>query len=715
MAQVPNYNPVPQATPQSGALPNISVNSPVEAFGGGSAQAMQGLGQTLDKVGNELFARAQALQQLKNDDEVDVKFSQYIQQSGELDNKFRLLSGNQPQEKLEEHVKALTELRETTSSGLSNPMAKRRFDTETRRRYSYDVINASNYAATQFKQYSKGTAASLRDVAIDQLVKDPYNDGLWNQVVKTVEETSAKESGLEGDGQVIADRKLQAALGRAVNVRAGAMSKSDPDKAQKFFDSVKDKLRAEDVFGIQETINDRGVKTNAALISNRLMGGDGSLIDRAMQATKAQESGGRYGNVTTTTNARTGRQQSALGAYGVMETNLGPWSKEILGKEVSKEEFLASRDIQDEIYRGKMGQYIQKYGVEGAGQAWLGGEGGVGKVDRKDAFGTTVGSYGQKFAQMVGPASAQSDEQRLLNRYEVAEKTVDKLYPPDQDPALNARARDAVRQAITTSASAQKRAYNIQVQELRNEIGLTLNTQNDKQRKPTSIAEARQIDPNIDAKLESLGKLDPTSRRRYENWFLANAKEDVPYSNERQMEYNRWVGMDDAGRNGYDANDAFNKGLLTSDGRNKILEGQAKSKHSAAEDIKVDAILRRHGDVLNAVKAYPSRTNAAANARYTQFRGALILELRAAQAEGGTQIKKPEDEDRIMQKLVGQQETGRNSRFLGIPIPGTTETKPAYEIESLQYPITVQSAKDVKALRPGQVYIYNGVKATVPK
>lgn len=710
MAQVPNLNLVPTVGPSSQPLPGVSVNTPVAAFGGATADALSGLGRQLERSGDELFARAQALQQLKNDDEADVMFSQYIQKTGDLDNKFRLLAGNQPQEKLQDHVKALTDLREEMSSALSNPAAKRRFDNESRRRYSYDVVNANNYAATQFKQYSKATTTSLRDVAIDQIIKDPYNDGLWNQVIRTVEQSSAKESDLEGDGKVIADRKLQAALGRAVNIRAGAMAKHDPERAQKFFDSVKDKLRTEDVDGIQETINDRGVKTHAAIISNGLMGGDGSLIDRAMKATKAQESGGRYDKVVTTTNQRTGRSQSALGAYGIMETNVGPWSKEILGKEVTTAEFLASQDIQDAIYRGKMEQYIKKYGVEGAGQAWLGGEGGVGQTDRKDAFGTTVGSYGRNFARMVGSAAEMTEDQKLLNKYEVGEKAADRLYPPEKDPVLNARARDAVRQAISTSSSAQRRAYSLQVTELKNDIGVTLNTASDKQRKPINLQEANAIDPNFQDKLEKLAKLDPTARRRYENWFQANAKEDVPYTRERYEEYTRYVGMKDDERAAYDANKAFLDAKLTSADRDKILMDQAKTKHKEGDDIKVDAILRRHGDVLNSIKAYPSRTNSAANNRYTQFRGALILELRAAQERGET-FKKPEEEDKIIQRLIGQQETGRYGRFLGIPFPGTSETRPRYELDSLRYPMEINSPADRNKLRSGQHYILNGQRA----
>jgi hypothetical protein len=65
------------------------------------------------------------------------------------------------------------------------------------------------------------------------------------------------------------------------------------------------------------------------------------------------------------------------------------------------QEFLASPDAQDKTFDHQFAQYVAKYGAEGAAQAWLGGEGSVGQVNRKDNLGTSVGSYGKKFMNFV--------------------------------------------------------------------------------------------------------------------------------------------------------------------------------------------------------------------------------------------------------------------------------------------------------------------------
>lgn len=121
-------------------------------------------------------------------------------------------------------------------------------------------------------------------------------------------------------------------------------------------------------------------------------------LAKAADITSGQESGGRYDNVTTTKNPKSGQMQSALGKYGVMDFNVGPWTKEVLGKEMTPQEFLGSPEAQDTVYKSKMGGYLAKYGPEGAGRAWLGGPGGVSNPQRTDALGTSVGDYGNKFA-----------------------------------------------------------------------------------------------------------------------------------------------------------------------------------------------------------------------------------------------------------------------------------------------------------------------------
>ncbi|ASP92472.1 hypothetical protein GHK61_34260 [Sinorhizobium meliloti] len=105
----------------------------------------------------------------------------------------------------------------------------------------------------------------------------------------------------------------------------------------------------------------------------------------------------------------------ALGRYQIMEANVGPWSREVLGREVTPDEFMANPQLQDAIFDGKFNSYVQKFGPEGAAQAWFAGPGGVGKTNRKDSLGTDVGTYGRKFMSALGPQAQQPAEVASLD------------------------------------------------------------------------------------------------------------------------------------------------------------------------------------------------------------------------------------------------------------------------------------------------------------
>jgi len=103
------------------------------------------------------------------------------------------------------------------------------------------------------------------------------------------------------------------------------------------------------------------------------------------------------------THQRLGR---ALGRYQIMEANLGPWSREALGREVTADEFMASPEMQDAIFNHQFGRYVDRFGPEGAAQAWFAGEGGVGRMDRRDSLGTSVADYTRRFTNALGGAGA---------------------------------------------------------------------------------------------------------------------------------------------------------------------------------------------------------------------------------------------------------------------------------------------------------------------
>jgi hypothetical protein len=86
---------------------------------------------------------------------------------------------------------------------------------------------------------------------------------------------------------------------------------------------------------------------------------------------RQQESGGRYRVRGVPVLSHGGDR--ALGAYQVMPDNLGPWSREVLGRTVTEREFMASRSLQDRIAGVKIRQLCEQHGPRGAAAAWFSG------------------------------------------------------------------------------------------------------------------------------------------------------------------------------------------------------------------------------------------------------------------------------------------------------------------------------------------------------
>lgn len=128
---------------------------------------------------------------------------------------------------------------------------------------------------------------------------------------------------------------------------------------------------------------------------------DGGIMPAGMgepssysRAIAANESGGDYkalGPVIPKTGDR------AYGKYQVMGSNVPQWTQEVLGRPMTPQQFVASPEAQEAVFKAKFGQYVQKYGPEGASRAWFAGEEGMNNPNARDPLGTTVAGYSQKF------------------------------------------------------------------------------------------------------------------------------------------------------------------------------------------------------------------------------------------------------------------------------------------------------------------------------
>lgn len=64
----------------------------------------------------------------------------------------------------------------------------------------------------------------------------------------------------------------------------------------------------------------------------------------------------------------------AVGAYQVMTANIASWTKQALGKSLTRDQFRNSKDAQDKVARYIIGKYYNQYGPEGAAAMWFSGQ-----------------------------------------------------------------------------------------------------------------------------------------------------------------------------------------------------------------------------------------------------------------------------------------------------------------------------------------------------
>lgn len=160
----------------------------------------------------------------------------------------------------------------------------------------------------------------------------------------------------------------------------------------------------------------------------------------------------------------------ALGKYQIMEANIAPWAREALGREVTADEFLANPELQDAIFDHRFGQYVQKYGPAGAAQAWLGGEGGVGKLGRTDALGTSIGDYSNRFMSALGGGNPrQQVAQALIPDFDTLTKLASNPWAsPEQKAIISA----IMGQQLEQQAQANDPLRQLQIQQAQTQLDM---------------------------------------------------------------------------------------------------------------------------------------------------------------------------------------------------------------------------------------------------
>lgn len=676
MPAVP-YNPVPTVSPGSTPIPYRTDRGVSEtAFGANIGGAISRLGSQIGQSANVIEQDVLARQKLNDEAAVNAATTSDILSSGDLNNKFRQLQGSQAQDGLEAHVAALKEARENIRNSLTSDAQRKLFDSQTMHRFALDVVNSSQYAGTQMRQYTKQTNASAQDALIQHAISNWRTPGVIDRDFQQMAELETKAAGMDGvtEGDQLSER-IRNKMTSAFMSLMPAIAKNDPDAAQKFFDKVKDKLDQSKVPTIQNSIDDRGIQYHAVTEANRITSSmlGAHSADRVHAAIIQQESGGRENVATSVTGAR--------GIGQIQPATFAQYARP--GEDINnpKDNFNVSRRIVEDLYNkynGDPARIAVGY-FSGPGNVAPMGSETPWKVDKHDPNMKYVSSYVADVTRRVqkGAGDVQAfgrdPETSLADLHKEAEATADRLYPAKEDTYLHDKFLTQLINNINNKASVEYKGLKDRQAGLTLWVGNQLN-QNvpGTQRKPINIQEANTIDPSFGDHLDQLMKLNPNYQKALDAKFKANASEDFVIPEKQYYDIKHWFdGMSSEDQAKFNADEAFNARKINGKLRNYIQDTQSDLQHKAADTTGARSIMYNNQDaIMTAFKGMGYSGDEIKHMR-SWLQGALMNRIRETHKDAPV---KEEEGKRIVGELIAQAPHKDNWRdylpFIGAFIPG---------------------------------------------
>ena len=400
MAQVP-YSPVPDVSENLAPTPKLSVNTPPDAFGAAVGKGLSTLGEVTQQASGEIFARAQAMQQLKNETDTRRQSVVALQQISDRTAQFQTQYGEHAgPEQYQQFMKDISDIREKNRAGLTNPASQALYDAESFRYVGNAIMSGGRHSAEQLKSTAIVTNQMAQKAAIDSAAIDPLNDKAVQDSLTKAESTARQDADFHGisDPAVVNEQVAIAKSAVASKQITALLDQGKPEQARAILTKygADGTIRGADMGPLQKTLMSQENLVGSKHIADGLRDGTNLAMgekivpmDSAKAAILGNESGGDYTAVGPTTKDG----DHAYGKYQVKGSSLPGFLSQAGLPKMSPDEFRANPAAQEKVFETVFGGYMQKYGTfNKAAEAWFGGEGSVGKNVSGDGY-TSVPSY----------------------------------------------------------------------------------------------------------------------------------------------------------------------------------------------------------------------------------------------------------------------------------------------------------------------------------
>ena len=649
-SQVP-YTGVPSVQPSFDATPSVSSNIPMDAFGAGVANAVGHIGRAVEGAGNEIWARATAMQQLNEQANAANAVAEFTTAMGEKYAAYSSLSGKAAVDGYKPYIEDLNSTREAIGQKLNSPYAQKVYLQESRSIQARSVFSAAAHSGREGKNYAIGSTQSLIDARSNAAALAPQDEDSYKVSLQQNAKDAQRLGDLHGwDAQTTKNYESQMNSKMTMG-RIQGLAKSDVPAAQKLLDAAvkAGNITGEDLGRAQTYIRGQRLSVATRQEAARTMSGDNAgiasakmPIDNVVEAIAGNE-GADYGTkhppVTHKVNGKT-ITEYGLGRYGVMQSNLQDWLKEAGMPAMTEQEFLNNPRAQDQLAKFKLGQYQEEGGSAlAAANKWFTGSY---NPDPKRTDGiSTAASYQKRFLAGLAKNASAAD---MSNWGRARSK---ELFGDD------AEAADAMEQSFMTRHSRQKAIDREDVQDNIDTIENAIVPAKDG-KLVTSIEDVQ--DPKVQAAWDAL---PIRMQNKYRKLLSQNAKGDYEATQANQIEYRTWLGrLTDPMASADEKRAAMNADFATM----AMPAGQRQQlnmlKTKLWKDQNKNPALNHAMSISDDILRNAGITRTKNKDDYDQIRGSMFLILND-RMNAGDPVKKDEEIRQISSRLVREVSNGK--------------------------------------------------------
>lgn len=285
MPRVPVYERTEVYRGDSNATPYYSDRAATaDAFGVQTARAMQGLGNEVEKFGEQQRANTLKLQADANDSYAKDMFVGSATEMADVTNRFNSLEGVNKVNGYKPYQEEIWKIREKWLAQAPNPAVRKIFDQDFSRRAVFALADGARNSAVANKQYNRQSNEDVIKFSQQDAATNASDDALFAENIKKIDQSVRDQYGAtksdgtpntdgEGLSEVSLNQKIRVEVTKAWVNRLDTLSDTDPLRAQMLYMNNKGQINP-DVWGkIEHKINQSRTNHETYRVADSIVNG----------------------------------------------------------------------------------------------------------------------------------------------------------------------------------------------------------------------------------------------------------------------------------------------------------------------------------------------------------------------------------------------------------------------------------------------------------